>query len=139
MNRQSISVLILVSGLLAAATLAEVPNQSRSQLEKRSTHIVVGRANHVYTSESEGERKIETVGVVELLIDRVEKGEGLKAGQVVYGRFWKARLKPGAPPEPSSNGHRGLPQKGDVVRMYLRKADDGGYDVAFPNGTASPN
>ena len=85
--------------------------------------------------------------VAEVKVQNVEKGEGLKAGDLVYVRYWRKawsppKDNPDMPPPTGASGHWNLPKEGDVLRVYLTrnshdgydKNDDGGFNVVGPNG-----
>ena len=73
--------------------------------------------------------------------DAVEKGEGLATGGLVYARYWTRRFA-GRMPPPSTNGHRGIPEEGNRMRIYLARnaydgfgeTKDGGFNVIGANG-----
>ena len=143
--------LILVASLtlLAALTLAtpspvlEKPDLSREALRELSTDVVQGQVKALYTRTEEDGDWLVTHHLAEVAISRVQKGEGLEAGSLVYARAWTRTWEGGGPPPPSTSGHRGLPQQGDLVRLYLARNaydgftqdnTDGGFNVIGPNG-----
>ncbi len=136
------------------ATLARVtslrpekPDLSKEQLESTATHIVVGKVEQIWTrSEEEGNWDY-TRYVAELRVENREKGDGLATGQLVYVRYWTKRWDAFfSPPPPDTSGHRGLPDVGDQIRVYLAKdaydgfgtTKDGGFTVIGANGFARP-
>jgi hypothetical protein len=144
-----------VAGCLAALVWclslqarAEIVPKTPEQMAKMATHIVQGKVRGIYTSTGKAGNYAQTYYVAELGIDQVEKGEGLKAGGLVYVRYWTQYWAgPGSPP-PGTNGHRGLPKVGDAVRVYLVNkgydgggdVKDGGFNVVFADGfEALPN
>lgn len=64
----------------------------------------------------------------------VTKGEGIAIGKVIKARYERSPWIGRSPSPPGSAGHRGIPKKGDTVRIDMLKAKDGAYDAAFPNG-----
>jgi hypothetical protein len=86
--------------------------------------------------------------IAEIAVDKIEKGEGLKTGEVVHARYrWTKSpgigvLPPGDPGDPGDPGHRPTAVNGDSVRVYLVNkgyngagyTTDGGYDVYYNNG-----
>ena len=125
-------IILMVVTAMALSAGAEVPNRSPEKLRQWSTHIVVGKLRAVYHA-AELDEHSHRNGVAEIVIDSIEKGDGLSEGQVMYARFWRRVTKPGAPPQTAASGHD-VPPQGSVVRGYLKRGDDGGYDVLLPNG-----
>ena len=125
--------LVLAVVLVAAGWLrAEVPPQSREQLEQSATHVIDGAVTAVYARDRGAEQGTDTAYLIELKVSRAAKGEGPKPGEVVYVRTWRAKERPAGWVGPG--GQSRVPAEGDVVRAYLRRADDGGYDALLPNG-----
>ena len=79
----------------------------------------------------------------EIRISKVEKGKDVTAGGLAYVRYWTRQWTgPGDMP-PSTNGHRGLPKAGEILRIYLARNaydgfsnenNDGGFNVIGANG-----
>ena len=73
----------------------------------------------------------------------MEKGDGVEPEELVYARYWRRQwVGPGQMPT-STTGHRGLPARGDKIRVYLaqnaydgfsRDNNDGGFNVIGANG-----
>jgi hypothetical protein len=140
---------LLLAGCLAALALAlppaapEKPDLDPAALRELATHVATGEVRAIYTrTRREGSWEV-TRHAAELAITATEKGEGLASGELVYVRYWTRRWRGWGSPPPSTNGHRGIPAEGDLVRVYLaRKAydgftednQDGGYNVIGANG-----
>jgi hypothetical protein len=115
---------------------AEVPVLRPNDLKQQSTHIVVGKITTLYRSVEPGTDFEQTRGIAEILIDKVEKGAGPKAGEVLFVRFWNQRwVGKGDEVPPHSGGHH-VPDQGKTVRAYLTRGKDGSYEVLLPNGLA---
>ena len=132
-----------VLGVVALA-MAEKPNMTPAALRKTATHVVVGKVTAIYTRVSMEGRWRYTRYVAEVKIHKVEKGDSLKAGGLVYARYWDREWL-GRDMPTSTSGHRGLPKEGETLRMYLArnardgfsgadKNNDGGYNVVGANG-----
>ena len=121
---------VLYAGTADAALAQKRPEVLRSD----STHIVVGTVKSIMNGNDEvSERKLATsTGVVEVRVTAIEKGDQIKAGDVIYARFWRTRWVGEGNPPPHSRGHL-LPAKDESVRVYLHLRD-GGYDALSPNG-----
>ena len=136
-------LLALLAALGAPAlTRAEKVPLSPEELRTTATHVVVGQVTAVYTrAETSGDWQY-THYVAEVRVTDVEKGEGLKKGEPVYARYWQRRWISPAKQPPSTNGHWGLPNQGDRIRVYLARnaydgfgnTADGGFNVIGANG-----
>jgi hypothetical protein len=124
--------------LLASGVGAEVPDHTPEERLRVCTHLVGGEVRAVYASVAREGDYEQTKGVVEIRVTAVPKGDGLARGGLVYARYWQSRWVGAGAAPPGSGGHRGLPKAGDAVRVFLKRADDGGYDVLFPDGFQPP-
>jgi hypothetical protein len=128
------------SGMVAAlvalhSARAALPPLPPEVLKKESSHIVTGRVKAVYSyirPTPERPAWTDRIVVVEVLIQDVEKGEGLKAGRVVYARAWEAVKRPDG--WVGDGGQHSLAGPGDVVRVYMKEQKDGAMDILHPNG-----
>jgi uncharacterized protein (TIGR03067 family) len=126
------SIAVLVALVVLAPTHAEVPLKSKAELQNEATHIVVAKVQTVFTATTESDDWVDTKSVAEIVVQRVEKGDRLQTGDLVYGRFWNRRWVGEGDPDPYSSGHMG-PKTGDLVRAHLVRKD-GAYEVILPNG-----
>jgi len=131
-----------VVALLALVVRAEKANMSPDALARKATHIVVGKVNAIYTREHREGQWRYTRYVAEVAIEKVEKGDGLDAGGLVYVRYWHREWN-GEDMPATTTGHRGLPEEGERLRVYLarnaydgfsRDNTDGGFNVIGANG-----
>ena len=143
MQTRTVLSAVIASCLLGTTVRAEKADMSPAQLLKTSTHVVVSEVRAIYSrKQTVGEWEY-TNYVAEIRVDKIEKGGGLKEGDLAYVRYW-TRLWTGKGLAPAStSGHRGLPSPGEVVRLYLsrnaydgftRDNSDGGYNVVGANG-----
>jgi len=123
-----------LAALAAGAARAEILDKEPPQLKAGASHIVVGTTRAVYSFQGKNDEWETTYSVAEIAVTKVEKGQGLKDGGLVYARSWHRRWISNKPKRPDTHGHRGMPGRGDTVRVYLKRSADGGYDVMFPNG-----
>src|SRR5947208_16946236 len=71
-----VGTVVLANGALLGESLAERPPQYRS----RATHVVSGNVQGVYVR-----REGRTIDyLIEIAIEKAEKGDGLKAGEMLY-------------------------------------------------------
>ena len=136
--------LLALSALLAVPALAwaeKVP-LSPEELRATATHIVVGQVTAVYTRTETTPEWRYTHYVAEIRIAEIEKGDGLKKGEPVYVRYWQRQWISRQKQPPSTIGHRGLPNPGDTIRVYVARnaydgfgnTSDGGFNVIGANG-----
>lgn len=136
---------LVVAILVCAAprAQAEKVDTPKAGLQKMATHIVFGEVRAVYERHENAGRYAYTHYVAEIKAEKVEKGEGIAAGGLVYVRYWRRRWIGAGKPPPGTAGHRGLPEKGEKLRVYLARNvydgftkdnTDGGYNVIGANG-----
>jgi hypothetical protein len=142
-NKSYLGIMLLALLMPTQVTAERVP-LSPEALKAEATHIVTGLVKAVYgldkLSTSYGEGTIETDYLLEIEVQTVEKGEGLKPGDLLYVRSWKVK-KPGVRRIPGPYGHFIIPAKGERIRafvVYGRYAptaqSDNGWVVVYPNG-----
>jgi hypothetical protein len=130
--KRVVTVCLLIAMTLIVVARADIPIQSKESLGANATHIAVGTVTAIYTAQTKDENWVKTTGVVEILVDKLEKGSKIEAGDSVYARFWdEAWIGKGNPP-PFGPGHH-LPRRGDAVRVFLERKN-GGYDALLQNG-----
>lgn len=132
----------LAFAAVACAARAEKVPLSPEELRNTATHIVVGKAEQIFSRTEKAGSYEYTRYVAEVRINKVEKGDGLKPGELMYVRYWHKRwLGPSNPP-PDTAGHRGEPTAGRTLRIYAAKnaydgfgtTKDGGFNVTGANG-----
>jgi hypothetical protein len=143
MFRNGVLPVLALSAVLVSPAGAEKPSMSPEDLLDTATHVITGRVNAVYERTEADEDWRTTHYVAEVRVGKSEKGDGLKKGDLAYVRYWtRAWVGKGAAP-PSTGGHRGLPEAGQDVRVYLARNaydgfgddnNDGGYNVIGANG-----
>jgi hypothetical protein len=126
---------------LAAQAFAERRPEERSE----ATHVILGTVAGVYVREKEDTRYY----LVEIAIEKVEKGEGFKPGGTFYvGCYmWTPYYSKGrklSPEEEKQLGFRGaaydgVPKEGERVRVYAKhqakyaNGQPGKYDGIYPD------
>jgi hypothetical protein len=114
----------------AAETFAERAPEPRAQ----ATHVVVGTVAGVYAREEKGTRYY----LVEIAIEKVDKGEGFKAGGTFYvgcylwnPDYYKGKkLTKEEQKQLALRGaaYNGVPREGERVRVYAK------HDAVYANG-----
>lgn len=133
-------IAVTIAVMIGSSLLAEVPNRSPERLTESATNIVTGKVLRIYSRQEREAGTSRTRYVAEVRIETVEKGEGLTPDTLIYARYLTQVLPKGSV---GTTGHRGLPNEGERVRVYLarntsdgfdRDNNDGGFNVIFPNG-----
>jgi hypothetical protein len=136
--------LMALAGLCLGATTARAEKVplSPDQLKATATHVVRGEVVAVYERAArEGDWQY-THFVAEVRVAATEKGDGIKAGDLVYVRYWRRGWAGKGSPPPSTAGHRDRPAAGETHRIYVSKnaydgfgtTTDGGFNVIGGNG-----
>jgi hypothetical protein len=113
-----------------ADTLAERAPEERGE----ATHVIVGTVEGVYVREERGTRHY----LVEIAVEKVEKGEGFKPGQTFYvgcylwnRDYYKGKkLTEEEQKQLALRGspYAGVPKEGERVRVYAK------HDAVYANG-----
>lgn len=123
--------------LLVSAAAAEIPDLSAEQLERQAESIITGTLVHTYhRKETKGDYEY-THSLAEIVVDGVRKGQDIEAGDRVYVRYWRKRFVGNGRPETGHFGHRGVPNEGTHVLLFLEGDRADGFDVLSPNGIAA--
>jgi hypothetical protein len=125
-------VLVLAAMCCSAFARAEAPLLSSAELQDLADHVVAGKVHNVYQSEKIIDKGYtNTLYAVEVSVAGSEKGEGIAAGQIIYAKAWRMKLRPEGWAGPS--GQSVIPKPGHEVKLYLT-GDAGNYDALSPNG-----
>ena len=112
MNPIRLVILIGVLVLIASRIHAEKIDLPPARLADTATHIIVGAVTTIYATQTTDKEWATTSYLAEVRIKTVEKGGGLKAGELVY-----ARAHPDSRRSPERNNRRAA-----VVRTGQRVA-----------------
>lgn len=112
------------------------------ELRDTATHVIVGAVVQVYERKETDKGWATTFYLAEIRIKEVEKGEGIKVGELVYVRYWNRAWVGGSTQPITTSGHRGLPKNGESLRIYMARnaydgfgtTSDGGFNVIGANG-----
>lgn len=140
---QSVFSLVVLC-LSASFATAEKPDLPPEKLRELATHVVTGEVTAIFAREPERVGRYDrTYYVAEVKVATCEKGEGIMAESLVYIRYWRQAWAGPGPVAPGTSGHRGLPEQGSKMRIYLarnaydgftRDNTDGGLNVIGANG-----
>jgi hypothetical protein len=118
-----LSALLLVSALSVGVVRAERPTQKRENAD----YVVTGTVTAVYSQETDGYRNY----VIDIRVDKVEKGAGIKKGELF--RAFCYQRKPGKGGlKYDSRGHTQVPKEGQKVKAFVNRAR-GLYEGVYPN------
>jgi hypothetical protein len=140
--RLAISVCIWVT--TAYYVHAEKVDMPPNALRDTATHVIVGNVVQVYERKETDRDWTTTFYLTEIRTKEIEKGEGIKMGDLVYIRYWTRTWVGGntRPRPTNTNGHRNLPKSGESLRIYMARnaydgfgtTSDGGFNVIGANG-----
>lgn len=136
MRSASVVVVTICMTMMVTGVSAEIPNRSPEKLEDAASHVVVGEVLRIYRSVEKRTHKERTHSIAELAVREVRKGENISRGDHVFARYWRDRWIGPGNPDPGHFGHRGVPEAGDRVVVYLSGDQSKGYRVVSPNGFA---
>jgi hypothetical protein len=112
------AILIFLAGFSSPA-LASMAHPTTPQ---NATHVIVGTVAGVYEGIKTNEGFIIKNRVAVIRIKEIEKGEGLKNGDLLYGHYGTVGLPAGATPVPYDAGYQGrIPEEGETLRVYLTR------------------
>jgi hypothetical protein len=128
MRSNSIGVAVAaLASLISVVSVAERLHEDR----KTASHVVTGTVRGVYAEDSEYYRSF----IVEIALENVEKGDGLKAEHVLYASCYQrkpgidlAAVQEGA----DSAGHTNVPKRGEKIRAFLSHRR-GRYEGVYPD------
>ncbi len=129
---KAIPFIVAAVALIHVTVQAEVPQFSPEELASESSHIVTGTVSAVYSMTEKSKKWEDIRSVAEIQVARVEKGEGIRQGDVVYAHYWNKKWIGEGDAEPHSGGHGGV-SKGDRIRAHLKRKG-GAFHVLLPNG-----
>lgn len=113
---------------------AEIPRQSKEGLHASASHSFIGTVHRTYERTEKREHSEYTYGVVEITVERVDKGKDFVAKDRVFVRYWQEKWTAGGSPPPGHYGHWDVPKERDVVEVYVKGDRTAGFDVLSPNG-----
>jgi len=137
-----LSALLVLAGSTAWAERVPLSPEDK---KAEATHIVTGVVKAIYSRHAEtmcyGKGTLETHYLLEIEVRDIEKGEGIKKGDIVYARCWRLKKHGASGRRPGPSGHFDIPKEGDQVRAFLAKGRygptgqaDNGWAVVYPNG-----
>jgi hypothetical protein len=143
MSGRVLLLAIVGASLFAGAALAEKPLSSADDLRGMATDVIVGQVAAVYERVESDANWKSTSYVAEIRVQKCEKGDVLRKGDLAYVRYWRRSWIGKGNPPPGTSGHIGLPSTKDTVRVYLARNaydgftnenHDGGFNVIGVNG-----
>ena len=128
------SVALTASLIVMSCANAEIPKQSKKELQASASHALAGTVERIYEhKEKRGDFEY-TYGVAEVAVERVEKGADVVANERVFVRYWHKKWIGNGNPPPDHYGHWDIPAKTDTAEIYVKGDRKTGFDVVSPNG-----
>ena len=128
--------LLAFSALDAPAAVAPLPPEA---MMEEATHVVQGKvvALSSKTQKSRVERDLlvarDRIFQITVKVTDLEKGKGLEQGNELTFEAWQPSTR--FPPLPGPQGHQPVPDKGDLVKVYLLFNEKSKtYHPYMPNG-----
>jgi hypothetical protein len=110
------------------------------QAEKESSNIVTGTVTAIYSKIIRDPSYEWNHCVAVVRIEKIDKGDGLKAGDLIYVRYISSTKWIGkGPMPPGPGGHDNVPAEGEKRKICLTKNSDGGFDVYYVSGFKMPD
>jgi hypothetical protein len=129
------SVVILVSSLCLIVSTQAVKVDAPGEAENGSSNILTGTITAIYSRIVRDANYEWNHCVAAVRIESIQKGEGLKTGDLIFVRYISSNRwigKGAMPPGPS--GHNNVPGEGDRRKVCLNRNADGGLDVFYVSG-----
>ncbi len=127
MSARLLTTACVVLGLLAPAALAERPPQFRDKADL----VVVGKVKKITTTESKfGGNGIRTSYTAEVVVDRVEKGKGARAGDTIKVHWFHVTRRP-TRPFPGAYGHGYPLEEKSEARFWLMDGGKSGWTIIY--------
>ena len=139
MNRIAIAFAIFAGSLVVGLTSIEaaIAPHTPEELKKKAKNILVGKALKVTSKireyrTSSGELYRDKVFTTTIQVEKVSKGTGIKAGELVTVETWTPHYRPKL--IAGWQGLAELPKKGEKFRLYLERKKGKVFIPVFPNG-----
>jgi hypothetical protein len=131
---------ILSAWLSLAGVTHAVKVDMPGQAESESSNIVTGTVISIYSKVIRDSSYEWNHCVAAVRIEKIEKGDGLKTGDLVYVRYISSSKWVGkGPMPPGPGGHENVPAEGQRRKICLTKNPDGGFDVYYVSGFKMPD
>jgi hypothetical protein len=128
-------VFIVLTCLCLVVTTEAVKVDRPGEAETNSTIILTGTVTAIYSKTVRDDRYEWSHCVAAVRIESIQKGQGLKAGDLIFVRYINATRWLGEGPlPPGPGGHNNVPVEGNRRKVCLNKNADGGYDVYYVSG-----
>jgi hypothetical protein len=129
------SAFILLTCLCLVVTTQAVKVDAPGQAENESSNILTGTITAIYSRIVRDASYEWNHCVAAVRIESIQKGQGLKIGDLIFVRYISSNRwigKGEMPPGPG--GHNNVPAEGDRRKVCLSKNADGGFDVYYVSG-----
>jgi hypothetical protein len=128
----------LALAFITLPLLAAIPPRKAEDLQRDATHIITAKVKAVYSTDETRDKPdfVDRHYCIEVVVTKIEKGEGLGVSKVAYLKCWQPEKRPFGWAGPQGQNH--LPKVGDEGRYYLAEGDDGSLTILTPNGYEPP-
>ena len=129
------SLFIFLTCLCVVVTTQAVKVDTPEQAENESSNILTGTVTAIYSRIVRDASYEWNHSVAAVRIESIQKGQGLKPGDLIFVRYISSNRwigKGGIPPGPG--GHNNVPVEGERRKVCLNKNADGGFDVYYVSG-----
>ncbi len=109
-----ILTLLAVVAVAVRPAHAERPNEAR----KKADYVISGTVKAVYVQDTKGYRRY----IVEMKVEEVEKGAGLKKGDTFRAFCYKRKKGFGDEGEYDTAGHTAVPKEGQRIKAFVKHA-----------------
>lgn len=117
--------------LLVLPVLAALPPLSPEELEARAAHVVLGKVVGTNSQIVPVKSGLNKVYKLQFVVETVEKGDLSKEKTLeVYCKKTHQRPHGWAGPQ----GQNSIPKEDEKVRLYLRRSQEGRFELLEPNG-----
>jgi hypothetical protein len=131
---------LLSAWLSLAGTTHAVKVDLPGQAESESSNIVTGTITAIYSKITRDSSYEWNHCVAAVRIEKIEKGDGMKTGDLIYVRYISSTKWVGKDPmPPGPGGHNNVPSEGQRRKICLTKNPDGGFDVYYVSGFKMPD
>lgn len=126
-------ITVLVLSPLTA--VGDSPPLSKKELESLASHVFAGVVLQTYVCTQQKEEFDYEYGVVEVDVDRVDKGSDIAVRGRTFVKYWKKTWTGDTQnPPPDDYGQLDNPRKGDAVQVFARGDRKSGFEALSPNG-----
>ena len=119
--------------LAAMPGVAAVRPMTFEERQKAASCIVTGTVVSKTESHPDKPFEVKIYGVVEIVVESVQKGSVVKVGDRVAMHYWRMEPNP-VRPMPGHYGQYYIPAESDRIQVFIDAKLSSGFSVLEPNG-----